>query len=86
MATMARMTTTSRAAAITTALTGLRPKMVDCGALPERGDAATSSPDALGRLLSLLVSGNVFGDGFGVTGAWLGAGAGLTAGGLLEVC
>src|SRR5262245_20671602 len=64
IATMARITTTSRAAAITTALTGLRPKMVDCGAGPERGEAATSSPDVLGRLL--LASGSLPSD-------WLGA-------------
>src|SRR5262245_4367369 len=67
MATIARITTTSRAAAITTALSGLRPKMVDWGALPERGDAATSSPDAPGRLL--LASGSLPSDGLGATGA-----------------
>src|SRR4030095_16487928 len=45
MATMARMTTTSRAAAITTAATGLRPKIVDGSRDAARGSAETSSLD-----------------------------------------
>src|SRR5262245_33464617 len=72
MATMARITTTSRAAAITTALMGLRPKMVDCGAPIVRGDAATSSFDESLRL-SLLASGNLLSDWLGATGAAPGA-------------
>src|SRR6185436_8200173 len=71
MATMARITTTSRAAAMTTALIGLRPKMVDGWALPDRGDAATLSDESV--RLSLLASGNFLSDWLGATGAALGA-------------
>src|SRR5262245_18783056 len=71
MATMARITTTSSAAAITTALTGLRPKIVDCGVGPERGEAATSPPESVRALL--LASGNLLSPGVGATGVALGA-------------
>src|SRR5262245_12130634 len=71
MATMARITTTSRAAAITTALTGLSPKIVDCGAGPERGEAAISFDESV--RVSLLASGNLFSPGVGATGAAPGA-------------
>src|SRR4029450_5977344 len=53
MATMARITTTSRAAAMTTAVTGLRPKIADRSPDAARGSAETSSLDESVRVCAL---------------------------------
>src|SRR4029434_1750636 len=77
IATMARITTTSRAAAMTTAVTGLRPKICDRSLeAAARGSAETSSFDEsvwVLALASLLASGELVSAWLGGTGAAEGA-------------